>query len=80
MTNTQLKLIRLYLGLTQKDFATYVNVAESTIAKIEAGFTGVSEVTKARVYRKFDVTENNSEITRRNNRCTRTYIRIHARN
>ncbi|GAA0427277.1 hypothetical protein GCM10008934_16330 [Virgibacillus salarius] len=57
MTSTQLKLIRLYLGLTQKDFATYVNVAESTIAKIEAGFTGVSDVTKARVYRKFDITE-----------------------
>lgn len=55
MTNQQLKLIRLYLGMTQKEFANYFGLAESTIAKIEVNIIGVSDVTRAKILRKFDV-------------------------
>lgn len=55
MTNQQLKLIRLYLGMTQREFANYFGLAESTIAKIEVNIIGVSDVTRAKILRKFDV-------------------------
>lgn len=56
MTIQQFKLIRLYLGMPQNRFSEYIGVAESTVAKIEAGFSTVSDVTKARVLRRFDIT------------------------
>lgn len=57
MTNKQLKLVRLYRGVSQREFSASINVAESTIAKIEAGWQSVSDVTKARVLRNFDVSD-----------------------
>jgi DNA-binding XRE family transcriptional regulator len=58
MTNQTLKLLRLYHGLSQREFATKIGVAESTIGKIEAGWQGVSDVTKAKVLRNFDISDN----------------------
>lgn len=55
MTAEQIKLIRLYLGFTQKQFAEHIGLAEGMIAKIERGFAGVSYTTKAKVHRVFDV-------------------------
>jgi len=55
MNIRQLKLIRLFLGMTQVEFAEHIEVAPSTVAKIEAGFIAVSDVTRSRVLRKFDI-------------------------
>jgi len=54
MTSKQLRLIRLWSDLTQKDFAKEIGVSEPTIAKIEAGYSEVSTATKAKVLRKYD--------------------------
>jgi DNA-binding XRE family transcriptional regulator len=54
MTNVQFKLIRLYNGMTQREFSRHVGIAESTIAKIETGLTRVIERNKAKVLRKFN--------------------------
>lgn len=56
MSNRQLKLLRMYSGLTQREFAELIGVAPSTVAKIEAGFTYVTDATKAKILRKFDLT------------------------
>ena len=55
MTSKQLRMLRLYRGETQKEFAKSIEVANSTVAKIEAGLVGITDVTKSRVYRKFDM-------------------------
>ncbi|MFZ3576772.1 helix-turn-helix domain-containing protein [Virgibacillus sp. DJP39] len=57
MNNQQLKLIRLYNGMSQREFGAHIGVAESTIAKIESRWQSVSEVTRARVLRNFDVSD-----------------------
>ena len=54
MTVKQLKLLRLFHGLTQKDFAKEIGVSENTIAKIEANYSEVSTATRAKVLRRFD--------------------------
>ena len=46
----------MYSGMTQKEFADFIGVAPSTVAKIEAGFAYVTDTTKAKILRKFDVT------------------------
>ncbi|UOQ48136.1 helix-turn-helix domain-containing protein [Gracilibacillus caseinilyticus] len=55
MTPKQMKLLRLYEGLTQKEFAEKVDLALSTVAKVEAGFVDVSDVTRSRVLRVYDL-------------------------
>lgn len=55
MTNNEVKLIRLYQGVSQKKFAKDHDLSEGTIAKIEAGFVGVSDVTRSKILRKFDM-------------------------
>lgn len=57
MKNKDVKMIRLYEGLTQAQFAQKYGLAESTIAKIEAGWVGVSDVTRSKILRKFDMAE-----------------------
>ncbi|MGP4077296.1 helix-turn-helix domain-containing protein [Halobacillus sp. K22] len=54
MTNETFKLIRLYLGQTQREFSEEMNIAESTIAKVETGFTVLTEKNRAKVVRKFN--------------------------
>ena len=55
MTPKQFRMLRLYRGETQKEFAKSIEVANSTVAKIEAGLVGITETTKSRIYRKFDL-------------------------
>ncbi len=50
-------MVRLFLGLTQQDFARQFGLTASTVAKIEVGLTRVSDATKAKVLRKFDVSK-----------------------
>lgn len=57
MKNKDVHLIRLFEGETQKSFASRYGLAESTIAKIEAGFVGVSDVTRSKILRKFDMSD-----------------------
>ena len=55
MTKKDIKFLRLYHGMTQQQFAAYIEVGESTIAKVEAGFAAVTDFIQSRVYRKFDL-------------------------
>lgn len=55
MTNRELKLIRLYEGHTQTTFGEKYDLGKGTIAKIERNWIGVSDVTKSKVLRQFDV-------------------------
>jgi transcriptional regulator with XRE-family HTH domain len=57
MTRGQLNLLRLYLDKTQKQFAEEIGVSEPTIAKIEAGYAEISTTTKAKVLRKYDLSD-----------------------
>jgi len=57
MKRNDVHMIRLYEGMTQKSFATKYGLAESTVAKIEAGFVGISDVTRAKILRQFDMSE-----------------------
>ncbi|WP_338452318.1 helix-turn-helix transcriptional regulator [Niallia oryzisoli] len=57
MNARQLKLIRLFSGLTQKEFAQEIGVAENTLAKCEASIIEVSTATKAKVLRKYDLSD-----------------------
>ncbi|SIS54117.1 helix-turn-helix domain-containing protein [Salimicrobium flavidum] len=54
MTNEQFRLIRLYLGITQREYAKLIGIPKPTVSKIEAGYTIVTEKNKAKVIRKFD--------------------------
>lgn len=56
MTNEQVKLIRLYSGLSQEEFAKEVGLGTSTIAKIEVGYAKVTDRVRARILRKYDLT------------------------
>lgn len=54
MTSEVFRLIRLYHGQTQRDFGERMDIAESTVAKIETGFTVLTERNRAKVLRNFD--------------------------
>ncbi|MFC4387754.1 helix-turn-helix domain-containing protein [Gracilibacillus marinus] len=56
MTNEQVKLIRLYSGQSQERFAEDVGLGASTIAKIEVGYARVTDRVRARILRKYDLT------------------------
>lgn len=55
MTRKQMKLLRLYHGLTQAEFSRETGISPNLIALIEAGHREVSTTTKARVLRKYDL-------------------------
>lgn len=55
MMAKQLRLLRLYTGKTQHGFAKEIGVAPSTLAKVEVGLADVTELTKSKVLRKYDL-------------------------
>lgn len=55
MINDALRLLRLYLGLSQKDLANAINVSQSMISEVESGTKAVSMELLERYSEKFDV-------------------------
>ncbi|MCM3668013.1 helix-turn-helix domain-containing protein [Mesobacillus maritimus] len=55
MTRKQLKLLRLYTGLTQAEFARGVGMAPGTIAKMEADLMPISTANRAKILRHYDL-------------------------
>lgn len=55
MTQKQLKLLRLYTGLTQAEFAKGVGIAPGTLAKMEVGLMPISTTNRAKILRKYDL-------------------------
>ncbi|QIZ11020.1 helix-turn-helix transcriptional regulator [Priestia megaterium] len=51
------RLIRLYSGMSQRDFAEYIGVSTATIAHIETGNRTVTPMVKSRLAEKFDLTD-----------------------
>ena len=57
MSNETFRIIRLYLKMSQQQFAEYLDVAYSTVYGIEAGNRKVSESVHSKVAHKFEVTD-----------------------
>lgn len=57
MKNETFKLIRLYSGMSQRAFARYIGVSESTVGLIEANYRPVSEYVRAKLAAKFNLTD-----------------------
>lgn len=54
MTNRTFKLIRLYLGFNQDQYAKYIGVAYSSVCEIESGNRAVSDYIQSKLAKKFD--------------------------
>jgi transcriptional regulator with XRE-family HTH domain len=57
MTGEKFRLIRLYSGMSQRDFAEYIGVSTATIAHIEGGNRTVTPMVKSKLAEKFDLTD-----------------------
>lgn len=57
MTNKRLKEIRLFLGMTQKQFGDYFGISISVVGMIEAGQRDVSDNVAAKVTRGFTASD-----------------------
>lgn len=57
MENELVKDIRNYKGMTQKQFAEWLGVHESTIANVETKFRQVSSQLASKIALKFDVSD-----------------------
>lgn len=57
MTKEYFKDIRLFLGMTQKQYSKWLGVSLSTVGMIENGQRVVSDNIRAKIALKFEVTE-----------------------
>jgi transcriptional regulator with XRE-family HTH domain len=57
MNGEKMRLIRLYAGMNQRDFAQYVGVSTATVAHIELGNRNVTPNVQAKIAEKFDLTD-----------------------
>lgn len=55
MINDALRLLRLYLGLSQKELAAELDVSQSMVSEVETGTKAVSMELLERYSQKFDV-------------------------
>ncbi|KPD00595.1 Helix-turn-helix domain protein [Geobacillus sp. BCO2] len=55
--NETFKLIRLYFGMSQRDFAKHIGVSPATVGLIEANCRPVSEYVRAKLAAKFNLTD-----------------------
>lgn len=55
MINDALRLLRLYLGLSQKELSSALNVSQSMISEMESGTKAVSMELLERYSQQFDV-------------------------
>lgn len=75
MNNEIIKLIRLYLQMTQHEFCEYLGVNYSTIAGIEAGSKRVTDNVIGKIAHKFDVTDEDFQAFVTRNRELKKFIR-----
>lgn len=52
-----MKDIRLFLDMTQKEFAKWIGVSLASVSMIECGQRSVSDSIKAKLAHKFEVTD-----------------------
>jgi transcriptional regulator with XRE-family HTH domain len=57
MNGEKFRLIRLYSGMSQRDFAEYIGVSTATIAHIELGNRVVTPMVTSKLAEKFDLTD-----------------------
>ncbi|MEH7505136.1 helix-turn-helix transcriptional regulator [Neobacillus drentensis] len=57
MTGEKFRLIRLYSGMSQRDFADYIGVSVATVAHIELGNRTVTPMVMSKLADKFDLTD-----------------------
>jgi DNA-binding XRE family transcriptional regulator len=57
MTKERFKAIRLYLSMTQAQFAEFLDISVSAVGMIEAGHREVSGNVSAKLARKFQATD-----------------------
>ena len=57
MTGEKFRLIRLYSGMSQRDFAEYIGVSTATVAHIETGNRVVTPMVTSKLAEKFDLTD-----------------------
>ncbi|WAA13397.1 helix-turn-helix domain-containing protein [Fervidibacillus halotolerans] len=58
MNNEQFRIVRLYLNMTQQEFADFLDVSPATVALIETGKRSVSPRIKARIVSKVEFDSN----------------------
>lgn len=57
MTGEMFRLIRLYTGKSQREFAEFIGVSSATVGYIETGQRSVTTNIKGKLAAKFDLTE-----------------------
>jgi transcriptional regulator with XRE-family HTH domain len=57
MTRETFRLIRLYSGKSQREFADFIGVSNATIGYIETGRRPITPNIKAKLAAKFDLTD-----------------------
>lgn len=57
MNKNVFKAMRLYKGMSQKQFAELLDLSEATVANIESGVRPISDRTRARIATNIDVGE-----------------------
>jgi len=55
MPNETFALIRLYTGMSQKDFAEHIGVSKGTVGMIETGQRSVTPYVRAKLAAKFEL-------------------------
>ncbi|WHX27453.1 helix-turn-helix transcriptional regulator [Virgibacillus halodenitrificans] len=71
MSNELFRLVRVYLGYTQQEFAKWLDVSYSTVYGIEAGNRRVTETVRAKVARKFRAGDDFQEFVDRNKKLSK---------
>ncbi|MFP7479471.1 helix-turn-helix domain-containing protein [Terribacillus saccharophilus] len=57
MTGEEFQVVRLYMGLTQAQFAEMLGISEASVSFMERGQRNVSAATIAKISKKFQVTD-----------------------
>ncbi|CAN7225395.1 helix-turn-helix transcriptional regulator [Rossellomorea sp. LjRoot5] len=57
MSNEKFRMVRLFLDMTQQEFARHLDIAYSTVYGIEAGNRRVSDKVAAKIAHKFEITD-----------------------
>lgn len=74
MNKDLLKDIRLFKGMTQREFADWLGVSQITIALIESNQRNVSDTVASKLAHKFDVTSDDFIAYRKRRANTRDYF------
>lgn len=57
MNADKFRAIRLYLNLTQEEFAKILGVSQATVGRIENGSLGITPRVKAKIASKVEITD-----------------------